>query len=410
MGDHTNIEWTDASWNPIVGCSIVSPGCTNCYAMSMARRIEAMQPGSHYVGTTKVVSGKAVWTGKVVLAPEHILTQPLRWRRPRKIFVNSMGDIFHEDVPDAWIDMVFAVMALSPQHTYQVLTKRSARMRAYIESRTSPDERGQPADDIRVQITAWLATSSWRARHPAPAVAIPLGKFCASIAWPLPNVWLGVSTEDQRRADERVPDLLATPAAIRFVSAEPLLGPINIRRWIPTCYECGASCGLRLPGIPDVERCTECGEECGPDTSPAFSDGCPKCNGELEPVCPDCGHYMVYQHPDTPNLDLVIVGGESGPNARPMHPDWARSLRDQRAAAGTAFFFKQWGEWAPRRAAAVEDLFDARKSLIVRPDGGTTTGLMAYDETAWVMDRIGKHSAGRLLDGIEHNGMPEVRP
>ena len=127
MASNSNIEWTDATWNPIVGCSIVSPGCTNCYAMQMAARIETMRP-SHYDGTTKKVNGNAVWTGKVALAPDTILTAPLRWKRPRKIFVNSMGDLFHESIPDADIDRAFAVMALSPQHTFQVLTKRAERM------------------------------------------------------------------------------------------------------------------------------------------------------------------------------------------------------------------------------------------------------------------------------------------
>ena len=127
----TGIEWTDETWNPIVGCDIVSPGCTNCYAMKMAARIEAMQPSSHYAGTTKRVNGNAVWTGKLAQASEDTLTQPMRWKTLKKIFVNSMGDLFHEDVPNEWIDNVFAVMALCPQHTFQILTKRAKRMREY---------------------------------------------------------------------------------------------------------------------------------------------------------------------------------------------------------------------------------------------------------------------------------------
>lgn len=390
MADRTGIEWTDATWNPIVGCSVVSPGCTNCYAMKMAARIEAMQPGSHYAGTTQASKAGAVWTGKLALAPESILTQPLRWRRPRKIFVNSMGDLFHESVPDEWIDRVFAITNSADWHTYQVLTKRSARMRAYM---TAPGLTERIAD----------------AQH---EMGLEM-----RVDLPARNIWLGVSTEDQRRADERVPDLLATPAAIRFVSAEPLLGPLDVRRWIPTCYECGASCGLRLPGHPDVERCTACEEECGPDTEPAFSEGCPKCSGELEPVCPDCGHYMVYQHPDTPNLDLVIVGGESGPNARPMHPDWTRSLRDQCAAAGTAFFFKQHGEWLhedqvrdgqhPGARFFLADGSPVDEAPPFGPAAGRLWHWWAPDHKASI--RIGKRAAGRLLDGVQHNAMPEVR-
>jgi hypothetical protein len=145
MADKSAIEWTDATWNPVVGCSIVSPGCTNCYAMKMAARIEKMASSpmaahvnvqTHYAGTTQRSKAGAVWTGKVARAPEHILTQPLKWKRPRKIFVNSMGDLFHESIPDEWIDRVFAVMALAPQHTFQVLTKRAERMRSYLRGRS----------------------------------------------------------------------------------------------------------------------------------------------------------------------------------------------------------------------------------------------------------------------------------
>lgn len=202
MGDKTGIEWTDSTWNPIVGCSIVSPGCTNCYAMAQAARIVAMQPTSHYAGTTQPSKAGAVWTSKVALAPDHILTAPLRWKRARRIFVNSMGDLFHEAVPDDWIDKVFAIMARCPQHQFQVLTKRSKRMREYA---TIASDMGQH----------WLALRE------------------VDEIWPLPNVWLGVSAEDQARADERIPDLLATPAAVRFVSAEPLLGPIDFSRFGP---------------------------------------------------------------------------------------------------------------------------------------------------------------------------------
>eukprot|EP01031_Cornospumella_fuschlensis_P002403 gene2403-3008_t len=169
----------------------------------MARRIETMQPGSHYAGTTKVVNGKPIWTGHVALAPEHILTQPLRWRRPRKIFVNSMGDLFHEDVPDAWLDRVFAVMALCPLHTFQVLTKRSARMRAYVSDA-----------DLYARVHELIFDREDEFPMPKPtdvdATVANMDSLCFHKF--LTNVWLGVSTEDQPSADERVPDLLATPA------------------------------------------------------------------------------------------------------------------------------------------------------------------------------------------------------
>ncbi len=259
----TSIEWTQRSWNPMVGCSIVSPGCTNCYAMKQAARIQKMNPtggsGSNYVnhydGTTKVVNGNVVWTGKIAIAPDRIFLEPLRRKEPTTWFVNSMGDLFHEDVPNVAIDHVFAVMALCPQHTFQVLTKRAKRMQAYI-------------------------------------------------AWPLPNVWLGVSAEDQTRADERIPLLLQTPAAVRFVSCEPLLGPIDLTE----IEHAPAHCLHALAGIK------------------AETDGTASYGARL---------------------DWVIVGGESGPGARPMHPGWARTLRDQCAAADVPFFMKQMTKKAP---------------------------------------------------------------
>ncbi|WP_341989799.1 phage Gp37/Gp68 family protein [Azorhizobium sp. AG788] len=353
MADKSNIEWTEATWNPIVGCSIVSPGCSNCYAMKMARRIEAMQPGSHYAGTTQVVNGNAVWTGKVALAPEHILTQPLRWCRPRKIFVNSMGDLFHESVPDEWIDRVFAVMALAPQHTFQVLTKRSARMRAYCsEVRETWCRSGSPiSGSDRIHEAALSITGKeWLEATPGQ--------------WPLPNVKLGVSAEDQRRADERVPDLLETPAAVRFVSAEPLLGPINFARISPRTFAAYAN---SLTGVWQWGG--------GPSRV------------------------------ETPGLDWIIGGGESGPSARPMHPDWVRAIRDQCAAADVPFFFKQWGEWAPPSVLTYDTLTNCR--LQARAEANPS--LVHVFPDGLNMGRIGKRAAGRLLDGIEHNAMPEAR-
>lgn len=359
MGDKSAIEWTDATWNPIVGCSIVSPGCRECYAMPQAARIQRMAAGAgnstHYEGTTKSVKGKPVWTGKVNLAPDHIITAPLSWKKPRRIFVNSMGDLFHEDVPDAWIDKVFAVMALCPQHSFQVLTKRSKRMRDYmnyqirnliIDDAMDDIKPGRPVDDL--------------------------------FAWPLENVWLGVSCEDQARADERIPDLLATPAAVRFVSAEPLIGP-----WYPE--------STRNPTDPD---------------------GLINC---------------LYGNT---KLDWIIAGGESGPAARPMHPDWVRSIRDQCAAAGTAFFFKQWGAWLPGQNEKYRGSIDLGAYVAHHQDGswGPQTpknvdeNYVMWDRggrlfrgdwsengrpeiSAWAQ-RLGKKRAGRLLDGIEHNGYP----
>ncbi|MEW6256927.1 MAG: phage Gp37/Gp68 family protein [Pseudomonadota bacterium] len=338
MADHSAIEWTDATWNPVVGCSLASPGCTNCYAMPMARRIEAMQPGSHYAGTTKVVNGKPVWAGKVALAPEQILTQPLRWRRPRKIFVNSMGDLFHESVPDEWIDRVFAVMALCPQHTFQVLTKRSARMRAYLTTPFRVDRIFQASWPLGEGSPLTPQQYADRA-HLGP----PGRKDSVFNRWPLANVWLGVSTEDQRRADERRDDLAALAATgwNTFASYEPALGPIDWTGW-------------------DF-------------------------------------------------LKWLIAGGESGPHARPSHPDWYRASRGFCAPRGIAFFFKQWGEWAIETPRAGGDLGADLRAGQVRHVCRDRENDGHFREGDRYMRRVGKARAGRLLDGVEHNGMPEVR-
>lgn len=414
MADNTKIEWTEATWNIITGCSHASPGCKRCYAQLLAGTRLRTHPSR--AGLTMPSKNGPVFNGEVRFNEEW-LTQPLRWKRPRMIFVCAHGDLFHESVPDAWIDRVFSVMALAPQHTFQVLTKRSARMQKIVSRLTGLAQAAQLGGTVIAD----------EFPHIAGAIAHPSG----ARSWPLPNVWLGVSVEDQKRADERIPDLLATPAAVRWISAEPLLGPVDIGKWIPTCYECGATCGERLATIPSVERCESCGEECDQATAPGFSEACPKCGGELEPVCPECGHYMVYQHPDTANIDWIVVGGESGPGARPMHPDWARSLRDQCAAAGVPFFFKQWGEWAPICAMSEDQVeacyhpapaehpeasrIEKLKSIVLHSDGQRFDGASRFEFGAFLqgsgamtMFPISKKASGRLLDGMEYSAMPET--
>ncbi|SHW42905.1 bacteriophage protein gp37 [Mycobacteroides abscessus subsp. abscessus] len=313
MGDKTRIEWTDATWNPVTGCDKVSPGCDHCYAETFAERWRGTR--GHYFETGFDVQ----------LRPDK-LDLPLRWTKPRRIFVNSMSDLFHARVPDEYIARVFAVMALAPQHTFQVLTKRHGRMRSLLSSayflHAVSRVWAEPPTD-------WTLPRDW---------SVPV--------WPLPNVWLGVSAEDQKRADLRIPALLDTPAAVRFVSAEPLLGPIDLH-----------------------------GDPIGKDS--VFWIG---------------------------HLDWVIVGGESGPGARPMHPDWARSMRDQCVAAGVPFLFKQWGEH--RIAIPGQDTWDKVESIPLSPDvpmePGVDIGPWAY------MRRVGKKRAGRELDGRTWDQYPEV--
>lgn len=333
MADKTKIEWTDATWNPITGCSIVSPGCTNCYAMRLAGTRLKNHPSRE--GLTTPSKAGPVWNGKV-LFNEKTLMDPLRWKRPRMIFVCAHGDLFAENVPDKWIDKVFAVMAAAHWHTFQVLTKRPERMRSYLS--TVPRE--FPISAAQIDLPDEV---DFEGRWPH---------------LPLPNVWLGVSVEDQKRADERIPVLLQTRAAMRFISAEPLLGSIDL----------AAAMAKSLNGW------------------------------------------------DQTDLDWVIVGGESGPGARPMHPDWARSLRDQCASAGIPFFFKQWGNWRKwddvasgftncSRFDRFGNVTEARARLhwpyrngFEQPEG----------DFPWHGEflRFDKKVAGRLLDGIEHNAMP----
>lgn len=213
MSDNSKIEWTDATWNPVRGCSRLSPGCGGanhqggCYAEKIAARFSG--PGQPFEGFAERTAYGGRWTGKMALVDD-MLRQPLHWRKPRRIFVNSMSDLFHKDLPDEAIDKVFAVMALAPQHTFQVLTKRADRMREYC----------QRLDNEPVRDTVRRIVAAWPRNAPVPA----------EITFPLPNVWLGVSVEDTERKT-RIDDLRATPAAVRFLSGEPLLedlGPLTL--------------------------------------------------------------------------------------------------------------------------------------------------------------------------------------
>ncbi len=271
----TKIEWTDETWNPVTGCTKVSEGCDHCY---IERTPPFRMEGRKFLPLAGPEAGK---TTGVRLHPER-LDQPLHWRKPRRVFVNSLSDLFHADVPDAYIARVWAAMALGPQHTFQVLTKRPARMRALISS-----------SDFQAAVDdAWMT-------FPGPEGPGDMGY--PSETWPLPNVWLGVSVENQKWADIRIPALMETPAAGRFLSCEPLLGPVRLTHLHSHC--------------PTHD----------------FAGGF--CSGP----CPD------RRWPD-----WVIVGGESGPNARPMDPAWVEDIRDQCVRAGVAFFFKQWGGRTPK--------------------------------------------------------------
>lgn len=263
MSDKTGIAWSDATWNPVTGCTKISEGCRHCYAERVWPRMAASQ--GRYFGRE---------FGDVMVHPE-ALEIPLRWRRPRKIFVNSMSDLFHESIPDDFIDQVFAVMALAKQHTFQILTKRPDRMKAYMDL---------TYDNREHAISGWMLRIS-KEDH-------------GILDLPLSNVWLGVSAEDQKTLNERIPVLLSTPAAFRWVSIEPMIGPVSFR-W--ASWQSG-----RFMETEDGQ--------------------------------------MVRNHLDgLRRLDWVVVGGESGPEARSMEAGWVRILIEQCREANVPFFLKQLG-------------------------------------------------------------------
>ena len=335
----SSIEWTDRVWNPVTGCSKVSPGCAHCYAERHSDRLRRM-------GVAKYASGF-----KVV---QHwdVLDHPLRWRKPSRVFVNSMSDLFHREVEYAFIDRVFAVMAASPQHTFQILTKRPLRMRDYSLRRT---ESG--GDQYLERMADWAAALPGVGRNEADEVLMD---------WPLPNVWLGVSAENQEALNERIVPLLETPAAVRWLSAEPLLEEVFV---------------FDLDGPIDVP------------------DGM-----------------------DSP-LHWVVCGGESGPRARPMDPNWARSLRDQCIRSNVPFFFKQWGEWRDaldvagswtnttrwsRDGAAQLTAMQGRLSNGDEPLFGGRSFPTRDGARGEIMVRLGKKRAGRVLDGRTWDEMPPM--
>ncbi len=303
----TAIEWTDETWNPVTGCSKVSPGCENCYAERQA--VGRLKGKKGYPGLpwTKVNAST-----NVVLHPDR-LEIPLRATRPRMYFVNSMSDLFHEKVPNEFIAAIFGVMAATPRHAYQILTKRTERMAEWFRWVVEQDAGLDGHTPGRLEC-CWQALAH-EVKHHKKGAGGPLHMDHAADPegpWPLPNVWLGVSTEDQKRADERIPLLLQTPAAVRFVSAEPLLGAIDFRQqWVDY-----------LEGWYTE---TESGHDC---------DG-------TEEVCMRRCPVPVPVQAESHALDWVIVGGESGPRRRPMDLDWARSIRDQCRAAVVPFFMKQ---------------------------------------------------------------------
>lgn len=357
MADGTKIEWTDATWNPLTGCSIRSPGCITCYAMTLAGTRLKNHPSR--MGLTQDTKAGPVWTGEIRFN-EQWLAQPLFWRRPRMVFVCAHSDLFHEKVSDGWLDQILAVMALAPQHTYQVLTKRDLHMLDYLGRDETPGRIALAAERLYYETLG--------PNHPKgcliPSYSTEGGDFFAELSeWPLPNVWLGVSIEDQVRADERRDALaeLARQGWLTWVSYEPALGPVDWTGW------------------------------------------------EF--------------------IRWLVSGGESdtdGKSARHTLPEWHRAARDFCASQGIAYLFKQWGCWidADQIAARLAAMTEAETGYLVRDGAVWKPSLpLNFGDAEWLAKTLGhktfehhsdgrtlirmkKSDAGRLLDGVEHNGYP----
>ena len=294
----TKIEWCQETWNPVTGCSHAgSPGCDHCYAKRMAQRLKGRY-GYPKDDPFKVTSH-----------PDR-LDQPLKWEKPRRIFVVSMGDLFHEDVKYEWTDSIWSRMAKCPQHTFLVLTKRPERMSEFVSE---------------------------------------VGVFNYDV---LPNLWLGVTAENQATADERIPILLQIPAAVRFVSVEPMLSEIWIQNYLNLYEPTTGKPGVKIVGAD------------------------------------------MFGYQQKRFIDWVIVGGESGPCARPMHPDWARSIRDQCKAAGVPFFFKQWGKWMWWYKGGMPFIKGKIRKIHKWANGSNSFN-------------VGKKKAGRILDGRTWDEYPK---
>lgn len=327
-------DWFNATWNPTAGCSLCSPGCEHCYAMRIAARLARMggKTGERYAGLTTTERFGPIWTGEIRVA-EDLLAWPLFRRRPRRIAVNLMSDLFHENLATATVDLLHAVMRAAHWHQFLALTKRAGRMRAYYSDPETPRRIAEKSDLLSSLILpAPRRRSTDRVDRAIRAVALD--------PWPLPNVWLGVSVEDQDRM-ARISDLLQTPAAIRWVCFEPLLDRV------------------RPEAVPVGDRYFD-----------ALRGSYYTIDGR--------GRTVPTEGPPWRSLDWIVAGGEIGAGARPTHPQWLRKLRDRCVLSGIPFFFRQWGEWAP----ASDDTSDHR------------------------MTRVGKRSAGRLLDGRTWDEIP----
>ena len=336
MSENTKIEWADHTFNPWEGCQKVGPGCDHCYAETRNARFAGGTAANWGPGAPRRRTSAANWRKPLAWNKAHADFFAAHGRRQR-VFCASLADVFDNAVDPAWREDLFRLIEATPNLDWLLLTKRIGNASSMILDVISRLDYGNSFSE--------MATKTKRVAQ-----------------WPWPNVWLGATIVNQAEADRDIPKLLAAPAARRFLSMEPLLGPVNLTH-------------IDIDGhreIYPLKGTTDCEDEDGNPVS------------------------------DMPRIDWVIVGGESGPGARPISPDWARSLRDQCAAAGVPFLFKQWGEWLgvpdnnPNAIVRLAQQFGPNLRCMSWPDGSAA-------------GRVGKRTAGRQLDGLEYNGFPEVK-
>jgi protein gp37 len=363
MSENTKIEWATHTFNPWEGCQKVGPGCDNCYAENRNARFAGGTAINWGAGAPRRRTSPANWRKPLAWNAAHAAFFAVHGHRQR-VFCASLADVFDNAVDPQWRTDLFDLIMATPNLDWLLLTKRIGNVAAMLPSATSNRE----AD-------------------------------CFADLWP--HVWIGATIVSQEEADRDIPKLLSVPAAKRFLSMEPLLGPVEISKWLNpwTCSNCQHH-GSESDSGP--YKCADCDVESVYDES-IGSDRCPDCGKDsnsnaVAASCPACGRSGDWE-PDNgykfdsekQNIDWVIVGGESGPKARPMHPDWARSLRDQCTDAGVPFLLKQWGEWAPLDGMDMDLRARTEKNDWRRMSG--TRGVA----------RVGKKAAGRLLDGREWN-------
>ena len=355
MAENTKIEWADHTFNPWTGCTKVGPGCDHCYAEGWAKRSGQVQWGH---GAARRRTSEANWK------------QPMRWNAEAerigvryRVFCASLADVFDNEVPAEWRADLFDLIAKTPNLDWLLVTKR--------------------VGNVERMVMDALRTMFIRTNQEPPT-------------WPWANVWLGITVVNQAEADRDIPKLLSTPAALRFLSMEPLLGPVNLRHLNEDQETNEVDCLHPWTWEQEIEAWRDTDDEWEEQFEDNFGIAASEAAGPMHPT-----------------VDWVIVGGESGPKARPMHPEWARGIRDQCEAAGLAFMFKQHGEWLATDFCD-DDMasLPSKRTVYVRRDGSFHDGsegvgfFRSDQETAWV----GKKAAGRLLDGREHNGFPEVTP